>query len=69
MRAVRPAIPALVLGWLGGLRFPVLFLVAAALFVVDLVVPDLIPFADELLLGLAALLLGRVKKRRSGSVR
>jgi len=39
------------------LRFPVLFAISAALFAVDLVVPDVIPFVDEILLGLATALL------------
>jgi Family of unknown function (DUF6116) len=55
-------------GWLVArltrLRFPVLFLLAAALFVVDLVVPDFIPFADEVLLGLATALLASWRTRR-----
>ena len=54
----------LVLGWLAGLQFPTLFLVAAGLFVADLVIPDMIPFADELLLGLATILLARLKQRQ-----
>lgn len=49
----------------GRLKFPVLFLVTAALFVVDLAIPDVIPFVDEVLLGLGTLLLGSWKKRRS----
>jgi hypothetical protein len=44
----------------------VLFLVTAALFVVDLAIPDVIPFIDEVLLGLGTLLLGSWKRRRSG---
>ena len=60
MRAV--LIPAIT-KFLGGLRFRNLFLVAATLFVVTLVVPDFIPFADELLFGLATLLLARWKDR------
>ena len=48
----------------GELRFPQLFWLTAILFVVDVFVPDLIPFADEILLGLATLLLGSWKKRR-----
>ena len=47
-----------------GLRFPALFVLAATLFVVDLLVPDLIPFLDEILLALATLLLGSLRKRR-----
>lgn len=46
------------------LRFPWLFALTAALFLLDLFVPDAIPFVDEMLLGLAALLLGSWRKRR-----
>ncbi len=46
------------------LRFPVLFLLTLALFIVDLMVPDFIPFTDEILLGLATVLLGNWKKRK-----
>lgn len=49
-----------------GLRYPQLFLLTAALFAVDLVVPDIIPLADELLLGMLTLLLARLKDRRGG---
>ncbi len=52
------------LTWLSRLRSWQLFLFAGALFVVDLVVPDPIPFIDEVMLGLATLLLGRWKRRR-----
>jgi hypothetical protein len=51
------------LRWVGRLSYPRLFLVTAVLFLVDVVVPDFIPFADELLLGLGTLLLGNWKKR------
>jgi hypothetical protein len=47
------------------LRFPTLFAIAASLFVLDLIVPDLIPLADELLLGLLTLLLANLKRRRA----
>ncbi len=50
--------------WLSGLRSWQLFLLAGALFVADLVVPDPIPLIDEMMLGLATLLLGRWKRRR-----
>ncbi len=43
------------------LRFPELFLVTLALFVVDLFVPDFIPFVDEILLGLVTLLFANLK--------
>jgi hypothetical protein len=53
-----------ILRWFGKLSYPRLFLVAAVLFVVDLVIPDMVPFADELLLGLGTLLLANWKKRK-----
>jgi hypothetical protein len=46
------------------LRFPRLLALTAGLFLVDLVVPDFIPFADEILLALATLVLSRWKKQR-----
>lgn len=52
------------LGWLGRLSFPRLFLVTAALFGITLVVPDPLPFVDELLLGLGTLLLANWKNRK-----
>lgn len=45
------------------LRYPQLFFLTAAIFVVDLVVPDPIPFVDEILLGLLTLLLGGLADR------
>ena len=54
-----------VLGFLGKLSYPRLFTLSAILFAIDLVVPDFIPFADELLLGLGTLLLANWKKRKS----
>ncbi|MCL1633480.1 hypothetical protein M2650_02300 [Luteimonas sp. SX5] len=53
-----------VLRWFGRLRFPYLFLATAGLFVVDALVPDLIPFIDEILLGLGTLLLANFKNRK-----
>jgi hypothetical protein len=60
-------IPGPILRWLGGLRFPTLFLITAGLFVLDLFMPDLIPFADEILLGLGTLLLGRLRRPGRGT--
>jgi hypothetical protein len=51
--------------WLGRLSYPRLFLVTAGLFVADVLIPDVIPFSDELLLGLATLLLANWKSRGS----
>lgn len=55
------------LGYAARLRFPTLFLVAAGLFVVDVLIPDFVPFADEILLGLGTLLLANLRKRKAPS--
>lgn len=52
------------MGFLGRLSYPRLFMLTAALFAVDLVIPDFVPFADEILLGLGTLLLANFKKRK-----
>ena len=46
------------------LRYPQLFALVGSIFVVDLFIPDMIPFADEILLGLMTVLLGSLKNRR-----
>ena len=48
-----------------GLRFPALFVLFAVLTIVDLVVPDLVPFADEIGLALLTALFGLWRKRRA----
>lgn len=64
MAGARNTVVAAILAWAGGLRFPVLLGVTAALFAVDLVTPDPIPLVDEALLGLTAVLLASWRKRR-----
>jgi len=46
------------------LRFPQMFLLTAAVFVIDVLVPDVLPFADEILLGLLTTLFASFKKRK-----
>jgi hypothetical protein len=46
------------------LRFPTLFVLAAGLTLLDLVVPDLIPFVDEIGLAVLTMLLSQWKARR-----
>ncbi len=48
------------------LRFPQLFLLTLVLFLGDLLVPDLIPLVDEIMLGLLTLMLGMWKQKKSG---
>ena len=47
------------------LRFPKLLGLTLTLFVIDLLVPDFIPFADEILLGLVTALLSVWKRGKS----
>jgi hypothetical protein len=49
------------LRWLGGMSHPRLFLLAALLFTINVLVPDPIPLVDELLLGLATLVFANWK--------
>jgi len=46
------------------LKFPKLLALVTILFIIDFLVPDPIPFIDEILMGLLAGLLGMWKKRR-----
>lgn len=54
--------------YVAGLRFPWLFGITLAIFLFDLVVPDVIPFVEEILLGLMAAVLATLKKRRTSQV-
>lgn len=60
---VRRGLAARLLGRLG-LAHPVLFLLFAALLAADLVIPDLVPFADELGLALLTALFASWRSRR-----
>ncbi len=54
----------LVARFAAGLRVPVLFALCGLLFLADLLVPDFIPFADEILLALLTVAVGAFRKRR-----
>lgn len=58
-----------VLAFAQRLRFPTLFMLVAGIFFVDLLIPDFIPFVDELMLGLGTILLANLKKRREPEAR
>ncbi|MCC6132177.1 MAG: hypothetical protein IT186_19825 [Acidobacteria bacterium] len=47
-----------------GLRFPGLFLLLSVILVVDLFVPDFIPFVDEIVLALLTTLFGLWRKKK-----
>ncbi|MGQ0656542.1 MAG: DUF6116 family protein [Chromatiales bacterium] len=64
------SLPQTILRFAAQLRFPQLFLLALALFVIDVLVPDVIPFADEILLGLLTLIFASLRRRKgSGNTR
>ena len=50
--------------YISRLRYPWLFVLTLALFLFDLAMPDVIPVADEVLLGLLAAIFGKMRKRR-----
>ncbi len=56
--AVLSLIPDAVGRFASRLRFPQLFLITAGLFLLDVFIPDMIPFVDEILLGLLSVLFG-----------
>ena len=57
------ALPNRIRTWLEGLRFPVLLLLTGALLIANLLIPDALPFVDEILLALVTLLLARLKRK------
>ena len=56
------------LRWAEKLRHPTLFWIVGALFALDVLVPDFIPFADEILLGLGTILLANWKNRGASPI-
>ncbi|MEM9388438.1 MAG: DUF6116 family protein [Pseudomonadota bacterium] len=50
-------------GYASRLKFPKLLAVTAALFIIDVLIPDVVPFADELLLGLITAVLASLRDR------
>lgn len=50
--------------FLESLRFPWLLLVTLVLFLVNVFVPDVLPFVDEILLALIAVVLARLKRKK-----
>lgn len=47
-----------------GLRFPMLFLILLVVTILDLVIPDPLPFADEIVLAVLTVIFGLWKERR-----
>ena len=51
--------------FVSGLSFPKLFFLLSGLFLLDLLVPDMIPFLDEMFLGTLTVLFGMWRDRRA----
>ena len=49
--------------WASGLRFPWLVLLTGTLFVFNVFVPDVVPLADEIIMGLVAVMLASFRKK------
>jgi len=62
-KVIRGGVVGMFLRWASRLRFPYLLLLVSVLFIGDLVVPDVIPFADEIILGLVTALLASLRKK------
>ncbi len=57
-------IVSLVLAFANQLKFKNLFLLIISLLIADLLIPDMVPFIDEIILGLLAIILGNWKKEK-----
>ncbi len=54
----------ILLGYCNKLKFRNLFIIVSVLFVINFFVPDFIPFIDEIILGLMAIILANIKKEK-----
>jgi len=59
----RGGLAGIILSWVSRLRFPYLLLLTAVLFVLNLLIPDVLPLVDELLMGLVTVLLASWRKK------
>ncbi|MEZ5502853.1 MAG: DUF6116 family protein [Halioglobus sp.] len=62
-KMARGGLVGIILRWASSLRFPFVFGLLAVLFVLDLFIPDVIPFVDEIIIGLLTVLMGSLRKR------
>jgi hypothetical protein len=62
-KLARGGLAGFLLRWASGLRFPYLFLLTSLLFVINIFIPDVVPIADELIMGLVAMTLASLRKK------
>ena len=62
-KMVSGGLAGVVVSWASGLRFPWVVLLTGTLFVFNLDIPDLPPLADEIIMGLVAVMLASFRKK------
>ena len=62
-KVARGGVAGVFLRWASRLRFPYIFLLLSGLFILNIFIPDVIPMVDEIIMGLAAVLLGSLRKK------
>ncbi len=62
-KVARGGVAGVFLRWASRLRFPYIFLLRSGLFIINLFIPDVIPLVDEIIMGLAAVLLASFRKK------
>lgn len=65
-KLARGGFAGIFLRWAAGLRFPIVFALTFAIFILNLFLPDVIPFVDEIILGLVAILFANWKTQLVG---
>jgi hypothetical protein len=65
-KPIRSPVQEIVGSLVGRLRYPWVFVLLAVVFVADTIIPDPIPFVDEIMLALLTFLVGTWRTRRQG---
>jgi uncharacterized membrane protein YdfJ with MMPL/SSD domain len=63
-KVARGGLAGIIMRWAARLRFPYLLALTLVVFVVNVFVPDALPFADEIVLGLFSVLLASLRKKK-----
>ena len=60
------SLPGPLMDFVNRLRFKNLFILITVLLIIDILIPDMIPMLDEIILGIIAVILGNLKKKTTG---
>ena len=66
-KSTRSPVQEIVGSLVGRLKYPWVFVVLAVVFIADTIIPDPIPFVDEIMLALLTFLVGTWRTRRKGA--